>query len=129
MVDTNVIAYLLTDSANTSNAKNLINIDNEWHVPFLWRSEFLNVLTMQIRHSDLKQEEAYQKFIAASDLLANNEHYPSSKLILNIVSNSKLSSYDAEFIALAKELNCKLVTLDKKILSEFPEIAISLLEF
>jgi len=34
-----------------------------------------------------------------------------------------LSSYDCEFVSLAKEAGLPLITEDKKILREFPEIA------
>jgi predicted nucleic acid-binding protein len=45
------------------------------------------------------------------------------------VKNSTCSSYDCEFIALAKNLNTKLITMDKKLLSEFRNFAVSLEEF
>jgi predicted nucleic acid-binding protein len=35
-------------------------------------------------------------------------------------------AYDCEFVALAQYLNVPLVTADKKILREFPEVATSL---
>jgi len=46
--------------------------------------------------------------------------------VLQLVSESKCSAYDCEFVALARDLNVKLVTVDKQILREFPGDAISL---
>jgi predicted nucleic acid-binding protein len=34
------------------------------------------------------------------------------------------SSYDAEFVVLAKELNCPLLTFDHKLLQLFPDVAL-----
>ncbi|NDG42863.1 MAG: VapC toxin family PIN domain ribonuclease, partial [Betaproteobacteria bacterium] len=42
------------------------------------------------------------------------------------VRDSDCSAYDCEFIALAIKLNTKLVTVDKKLLREFPTRAIAL---
>jgi len=44
------------------------------------------------------------------------------------VESSTCSAYDCEFVALAKRLNTKLVTADKKILKEFSGIAVTLNE-
>lgn len=37
-------------------------------------------------------------------------------------------TYDGEFVALAKRLDTKLVTSDKKVLNAFPKIAVSLVD-
>ena len=37
--------------------------------------------------------------------------------------------YDCEFVALTKSFSCTLVTIDKKILSEFPSTAKSFQQF
>ena len=43
-----------------------------------------------------------------------------------MVRDSDCSAYDCEFIALAINLNTKLVTMDKKLLKAFPERAVAL---
>ncbi len=40
------------------------------------------------------------------------------------MSESNCSAYDCEFVALASDFDIQLVTFDKKIISEFPAIAI-----
>ena len=34
------------------------------------------------------------------------------------------SSYDAEYVVLAKDLNCRLLTFDRKLLQLFPDVAL-----
>ena len=42
---------------------------------------------------------------------------------------TKCSAYDCEFVALAHANGVRLLTIDRQILSEFPEVAISLKRF
>ena len=42
---------------------------------------------------------------------------------------TKCSAYDCEFVALAHANGVRLLTVDRQILHEFPEVAISLKEF
>jgi predicted nucleic acid-binding protein len=49
--------------------------------------------------------------------------------VLTLTDSSTCSAYDCEFVALAKQLSVKLVTQDKKILREFPDVAVSLDDF
>jgi predicted nucleic acid-binding protein len=46
--------------------------------------------------------------------------------VLELVASSDCSAYDCEFVALAEDLGTSLVTVDQKILKEFPQIAVSL---
>jgi predicted nucleic acid-binding protein len=48
--------------------------------------------------------------------------------VLRLIETSKCSAYDCEFVALAKKNNAVLVTEDKKIRKQFPEITLSLAE-
>ncbi len=46
--------------------------------------------------------------------------------VLSQTDSGACSAYDCEFVALARQLSVKLVTEDKKILAEFPDVAVSL---
>ncbi len=59
----------------------------------------------------------------AEGLMADNEYEVSSAQVMQLVNNSNCSAYDCEFVALARYLNVPLITSDKKILREFPDIA------
>ena len=129
VIDTNVIAYLLIEGKYTQNTRRLVLEDSEWYAPILWRSEFLNVLSKQMRFADLTLSDAALKFEKATLLLAPNEQASNPEQVLALIEESDLTAYDCEYVALAMELDCKLVTMDKKIISEFPNIAVSLLDF
>lgn len=49
--------------------------------------------------------------------------------VLQLVSESKCAAYDCEFVALAIELDTVLVTQNKKVLREFPSVAVSADDF
>ena len=129
VVDTNIIAYLHITGKLTSQATQLLEKDPHWIAPPLWQSEFRNVLTSYIRHDVMSFDEAINLMQDALLTMQDRDVSPSSELILSLAANSTSSSYDCEFVALAQEINSKLVTVDKQIIRNFPKIAISLEEF
>jgi predicted nucleic acid-binding protein len=126
VVDTNIIAYLLIEGDHSLPAKKLLVNDSEWTAPRLWRSEFRNVLSRYMRHNLLDLKSAQLLMEEAQNLLLGNEYEVSSVDILSLVSQSKCSAYDCEYVSLAQNLALKLYTSDKKILREFPNDTISL---
>jgi predicted nucleic acid-binding protein len=126
VVDTNIIAYLYLESPRSTQVEQLIKKDTQWAAPLLWRSEFRNVLTLYIRKGHLSLEEAQQIMQEAMLLMQGREYEIVSFHVLELVASSSCSAYDCEFVALAEDLGTSLVTVDKKILKEFPRIAISL---
>jgi predicted nucleic acid-binding protein len=52
-----------------------------------------------------------------------------SQQVLSLVAASNCSAYDCEFVALAQELGVVLVTVDKRLLDNFPDITASLSRF
>ena len=129
VVDTNVLAYLFIEGDYSEKARELLMADSVWTAPFLWRSEFRNVLTLYIRKNILSKDDALKILNEAEGFMFGNEYVVNSFEIMELVSQSKCSAYDCEFVALAKRLGTELYTSDKKILSEFPEVAISLKGF
>lgn len=61
----------------------------------------------------------------AESLIGPNEYNVDSLSALSLAQESGYSAYDCEFVALAKALNLKLVTEDKKLRRSFPDIAMS----
>ena len=129
VVDTNVVSYFYLNSDYSSLAENVFKKDSRWSVPFLWRSEFRNVLSLYIKKKLLTLAEAIEIFEFAEELLKNNEYNVNSVQVLDLSYESGCSAYDCEFVNLAKDLNVPLVTEDKKVLSSFPDTAISMKKF
>ncbi len=129
VVDTNIISYLYLPTKFSSSAEELLRADSEWIAPLLWKSEFRNVLAFYIRKEIVTLEDAIAIQHDAEELLLDNEYQVSSIQVLNLVSQSECSAYDCEFVSLAQEFNTSLVTQDKKIIRNFPELAITIESF
>jgi predicted nucleic acid-binding protein len=103
--------------------------DADWIVPLLWRSEFRNALAGAIRQNLITLGVAREIIDTAESHFITREFVVSSHSVLDLVANSTCSAYDCEFVALAEEQQVPLITLDRQILHEFPEVAISLNKF
>ena len=128
VVDTNVLAYLLLPYEFSSQADALFTRDAEWVAPILWRSEFRNLLAGYVRRKTLTFDEVLKVQAEAEALLAGNEYEVDSRRVLELVRDSSCSAYDCEFIALAIRFGTKVVTMDGKMLKEFPQHAVALAE-
>lgn len=126
VVDTNILAYLYLPGEYSANAEALLERDPEWAAPLLWRSEFRNILAGYLRRGALKFEQVADLQDEAEALLEGAEFAVDSISVLELVRDSNCSAYDCEFVALAKRLDTKLVTMDRKVLRAFPEHAVSL---
>ena len=126
VVDSNVLAYLYLPTDHTTQAEALLQKDPDWAAPVLWRSEFRNILAGYIRRKALSFDDAKRLQAEAESLLAGNEHDVDSQRVLELVRDSDCSAYDCEFVALAMQLDVKLLTMDTKLLKAFPKHARSL---
>lgn len=129
VVDTNLIASMWVPNDMDKWAYQVLTKDSNWVAPLLWRSEFRNVLAIYLRKNILELPVALQAMEEAEQLMNANEFEVNSTQVMSLVSNSSCSAYDCEFLALAEDLNTQLVTFDKKINSEFPDIAVNPKEF
>lgn len=129
VVDTNIIASLWMPNDMDEWVYKVLKKDNDWIAPLLWRSEFRNVLSIYLRKNILELPVVLQATEEAEQLMNTNEFEVNSTQVMSLVSDSSCSAYDCEFVVLADDLNIQLVTFDKKIIREFPNIAISPKEF
>ena len=129
VVDTNIICYRWMSSANSAAAELALAKDPHWIAPLLWRSEFLNIIALAIRKKSVPMSAAYDIVRRAEATFEGNEFAVSSDMVLQFVERSTCTAYDCEFVALAHSQGVQLVTADRQITREFPEIAISLGEF
>ena len=129
VADTNLLAYLFFDTVYSEDVNAVHEFDPIWACPVLWRSEFVNVVSHYLRKKIINYQVGLDAIDFAQRTIGDREFTVSQYTVLDLVSQSKCSSYDCEFVALAKEQNMQLVTFDKKVLEEFPLIAISANDF
>lgn len=129
VVDTNLLAYLWIPGEMTEWAEEALRRDAAWASPLLWRSEFRSVLAGYIRLKRMSLETALRCLADAEHFMAGREYLVPSDKVMPLVANSRCSAYDCEFVALAKDLNLRLVTTDAQLLKEFAAETISLRAF
>jgi predicted nucleic acid-binding protein len=129
VVDSNVICYLFLKNEKTALAESALEKDPTWVCPLLWRSEIRNVLSVYVRKGLVTLSDAQAVMEQALKLMAGHEQDIDSSQVLKLAAESTCSAYDCEFVALAKDLGIPLITMDKKILSQFPDVAIALEQY
>ena len=126
VVDSNVIAYCWLNGSMTALAQRVRVKDPDWHVPVLWRSEMRSILAGYLRDGSLSAVQTRRIMRQVEEALVGCEHLVASDAVLKAIEATRLSAYDAEFVALAEELSVPLVTEDKAVLKAFSEIALSI---
>ena len=120
VVDSNIIAYCWINGPLTDTAQQVRLSDPEWHVPLLWRSEMRSILAGYVRDGTLSARHVAEVMASAEATFAGREHLVPSNGVFRVIARTKLSAYDAEFVALAEALDVPLVTADKQVLKECP---------
>jgi len=129
VADTNLIAYLLIEGEFTQQAERVYETDSDWVAPYLWRSEFRNILALYLKKNYLSLPDAKMIMFQAEDLMRGNEYEIDSESLLNLNYQCSLSAYDCEYVVLAQKLQVNLVTGDRKMLQSFPNLAIALKDY
>lgn len=129
VVDVNVVAYLLIEGEHTAESEALLLADREWAAPLLWRSEWRNILAGYLRRGVLDRTSAEQGLRGAARLVEGREYLPDGGHVLDLVAVSGCSAYDCEYVAVAQTLGAPLLTYDRAVLADFPEVATSPAEF
>ena len=125
VADANLIAALILPvSQHTETAEEILLFDRDWAAPALWKSEFCNILATAVRNGVLNLELAIDAMEAAEQVMGGFEFAVSSVETLKLAAESGCTAYDSEYMLLARDLEVQLVTFDKKLLREFPEIAV-----
>jgi predicted nucleic acid-binding protein len=125
VADTSVLVPFFIPGDRTEQVQKVMRKDSDWIAPRLWRSEFRNVLATQMRISGLALKMAMQAMTEAEDLLREREFEPSSETVLYLANRSGSTAYDCEFVALAQLFEIPLLTEDQKLISAFPEMALT----
>jgi len=127
VVDSSVLAgFVIPTDAYHRLAEAARDKDALWHGPHLIRSEVRN-----IARGYLKKGEALETLSDALTLasVAVETHVMGDAEVLAVVREGHLTAYDAEFVALARRLGCRLVTTDAEILTHYRDVAERLADF
>ena len=129
VLDTNVIAYLYIRSALSAAAESALRKDRDWMAPLLWRSELCNDLVQYVRAGRISLDDARQFVGQALVLMHGQEFAVRPDQVMRLAAESGCSAYGCEFVVLATNRHVPLVTMDREILSRFPDVAVSLTQF
>lgn len=123
VVDTKVMAALMLPTAANADVAELLRQDSDWRLPPLWRSEFRQVLLKVVRADLATPEQALALWQKALERFEQHELPVDGHQVLALAIATGCSTYDAEFVVLARQLNCTLLTFDRKLLQLFPDLA------
>ena len=96
--------------------------DSDWRCPELVCAEVRNV---GLKHH--KKGEPLDSVISQCNLAEGSvsiSRMPSHS-VLSVASEGGLTAYDAEYVALARQLKITLVTSDTEVLKKFPAVAMT----
>lgn len=129
VVDANVVIYLVYETSFSPLARSAHAKDSEWAVPELWEAEVLNGLRNELRTGRTRLDDAIRAADNAAAILAGRVHRCDRVTVLRTAAESRLTAYDAYYVALARSLGVVLVTEDKGIRTNCPDVARSLRAF
>jgi predicted nucleic acid-binding protein len=129
VVDANIISYSLIEGDRTDSVLLAREKDPHWIVPSLWKHEFLNVLSTLTKNKLLHRDQSIEIWKTAHRTFSRNEYPIDYVDTFDISIRNKVSSYDAQYISLAQTMKTICLTEDKKLLSKFPEVALSSSQF
>lgn len=129
VADANLLAYLVMPGERTVEAEAVLEKDPAWVAPALWRSELRSVVHKYIVRGDLTIARAVTLLGQLDEVIGGREGDVDAEDVLALASRSKCSTYDCEYVALAKTLGVPLVTTDRAILKAFPAVAMTPAEF
>jgi predicted nucleic acid-binding protein len=124
VADTNVVSYLVIEGARTASAERVRAVDRTWYVPALFVHEWLNVVTLHVKEKLMERDVALRTYHRGLTMVRVDARMPDPLEVLNLHIRSGCSSYDCQFVSLAEELGARLVTVDKEVLTAFPNIAV-----
>jgi predicted nucleic acid-binding protein len=101
-------------------------------VPALWHLEVANGLVMAERHRNLSAADVLESLTYVENLAGQHiETYTDLipvRRALNSARNSRLTSYDALYLELARQSGVRLATLDRDLISACAEASVQLFE-
>ena len=129
VVDANVLAYRVIMGEKTALTRQVEQLDSAWAVPLLCKHELANVLWQQLRHDKISSEEVPAYWSDFEAVIGDNEHEVPMPAAVLLAHERGITTYDAQYVWLAQELNTKLVTEDAKLLASSPRESLSMKQY
>lgn len=129
IVDARTIASLLLPDERATLAQSAYSRDPAWASTPLWRTEFRHILIGYLEKKLVSIERAEQIIELAETRMQPRQYQVVSRHVIDIVMESGLSAGQAEYVALARELNLTLVSVDSTIIQAYPDTALHLSDF
>ena len=126
VVDANIIIYLVFETSFTPLARQAYARDPDWVVPDLWEAEVLNGLVSEVAAGHTTVEDAVRAASNAAALLSGRTHRCDRATVLRTARSAQLTAYDAYYVVLARDLGVQVVTEDRRISRNCPDVARSL---
>lgn len=124
VVDTNLLVYLLLPTPYTAQAEAVMDKDSDWIAPALIHSELRNVFLGAARRGNIGLNDALFLLDRSIGLIAMPDNGVNGGAVFSLAMQSGCSAYDCEFVWLASDLGLPLVTVDKKVLRAFSNLAV-----
>ena len=115
VVDTNIVAYLFLDGDKHPQARRVLERDPHWRTSPLWVHEFCNTLTKHHKAGLLTREECERALSKALAAIRPTEQPIAPHAALRTAIDFGITSYDAEYLALAIGLGVRCVTEDRRL--------------
>ncbi len=127
VVDSSVISFLFLEGELTESVKELHRIDSEWITPPILNHEMLNILAVvgTADQAVAPMEEIWRDIRA---LLGSRQQVPDPLRSLHLAIELEISGYEAQYVALAQQLNMPLVTEEQRLLEQLPDLCLSIEE-
>jgi predicted nucleic acid-binding protein len=123
VVDTTVLTELFVHETTSAAVERLRRQNPEWAAPDLWRHELICVMWKHIRIGWGSVPVAESAMKLADEIMGSTTFRLSAATVLSTALEFEISTYDAHFVALAREMNTTLYTHDRSLIKKCPEIA------
>jgi len=130
VLDTSAVVDLFVGGPRREPALRALRRFKHQAIPPLWRSELRSALLKYVRARRLDIGAATRAFQSAERQLSRIEVQPVTRRVLEAAIAFRLSSYDAEYIALAQQLGALVLTADSRTLADrVPSLTVRLSSF
>lgn len=129
VVDSNVLSARVLTGPLTDLAERVERQDPVWIAPPLWRYELQSILAKTLWAGYITPQNAGAAWRQVADQMRDNEFDPPADMVLDLSVRHRISAYDANFIALALQMNTPCITEDRELHKKFPGVAVGMAAF